>query len=600
MFWLKSILSQITHCLTYCSSEAKIQIFVRSFTGTVPILIRATASTRELNRAVAKLFKGHFAPRIRVRGREVRGEATLTLADVGIMSGTTVEVDILTLRGGGGGSDSDFRFSGDLRALLLETKSGQKQLHSLRWKTAPAFFAELLSIAKKERGFTGDDITSHDCAALFQGKSFVDGKWAEEQQALKFHPMDRPELAEFYSAKMPDVMVSYTWARFGLTKHLPQFLGEFRARVPEGGLSDEEATFWLDVVFNDQNSPNMKLYLDIAELLYSGARFHAAFLFGRMLTRAWCVAEIKARFLSALSALGLLAEGAEDRTAAVIEGGERLAAGEPAFTAFVTVRGLTDLDGDVLDRALGAAAAPSDRFARLDAWDKGDLAAIRGALLAAFGSKEAFNFYMRVVRGAVLRRHAALHPAGAPPLGRRRSVGSGFCGRTEPAVAFRGWMHRACGCLQGLDAHTLRLPSGVGCTEPAGAALCLATAFRGCTLSPCTVPSHTPSHTPLAHATLLSLTHRSPPSPPFNPRSSTPPTRAPFSAARRRRLAPPPSPSSSLSAFAHARAHPPALAHADSPLPPAPRRPNAHIHTPGPPSGCRELGGGMRPAAVVW
>ena len=291
-------------------------------------------------------------------------------------------------------------FSEKLPDLLKKTKSGQNMLHSLKRHGIPPLFAALLYIAQSERNFTGDDLTSHDCAALFQGKKFANGNWGEANPLLQFHPMDRPELAIYYSSKMPDHMISYTWANFGLIKHLPLFLNTYETLVPES--ASEESTFWLDVVFNDQNSPNMTLYLDIAELLYSGARYHLALLFGGMLSRAWCAAEIKARFLSALKALGLLPEG-KDKSAAVIKGGEHIRNGNRAFTTFVAVQDITNLDSDVCGNY------DVDRYAKLSAFEEDDLRIIKESILEAFGCKEAFNFYMAVIRNAVLCRHAELN-----------------------------------------------------------------------------------------------------------------------------------------------------------------------------------------------
>ncbi len=176
-------------------------------------------------------------------------------------------------------------------------------------------FRKLLPIAK-ERGYTKDNFTSHDCAALFQGKSWKARKWAAEKDwRLQFHPMHR--FPELFSAKMPDRMISYTWAGFTLLADLPRFL-DAAERLHPLAAGGEACTHWLDITFNDsdQNSPDIQLYLSIADELYLGAELHFAFLCGGMVRLALCNHEIVTRTQAGLTAHRL----GRDWTDAVIRG----------------------------------------------------------------------------------------------------------------------------------------------------------------------------------------------------------------------------------------------------------------------------------------
>ncbi len=83
--------------------------------------------------------------------------------------------------------------------------------------------------------------------------------------------------------------------------------------------------------------------------------------------------------------------------------------GRAAFTVFVAVQGLTDLDTDLVNDGSGERGV--DRFGTmLRAFDAGDRREIRDRALRTFGSDAAFNFAMVVVRSAVILRYAAQHP----------------------------------------------------------------------------------------------------------------------------------------------------------------------------------------------
>jgi hypothetical protein len=95
---------------------------------------------------------------------------------------------------------------------------------------------------------------SHDCAALFQGKKWMDGCWADKAyDHLKFHPVDK--FLQFYSEKMRD-RCNYPWANFRLIEHLEKAINEYERIVPN---DDQSEIYWLDILVNDQNSQDMKL-----------------------------------------------------------------------------------------------------------------------------------------------------------------------------------------------------------------------------------------------------------------------------------------------------------------------------------------------------
>ncbi len=136
----------------------------------------------------------------------------------------------------------------ELLELLKETPSGKFKKYSITRANMLTLLHVLLGIAKKERGFQKDDITSNDLQALFQGKSWVNGAWAEmgDINALQFHPIEK--FPELYSDKMPDRIISYPWKGFGLLTDLQLFLYGCERLKP----AESDATLWLDILYNLQ------------------------------------------------------------------------------------------------------------------------------------------------------------------------------------------------------------------------------------------------------------------------------------------------------------------------------------------------------------
>ena len=287
----------------------------------------------------------------------------------------------------------------DLRKELLKTPAGKRNKFSLTPDGIEKIFPALLQVARApERMYDRDDLTSHDCAALFQGKKWMDGRWTEEvYEHLKFHPVDM--FPQYYSEKMPDRMQSYPWAIFWLIKDLRNAINEYEKIVPNDNRSE---TYWLDILVNDQNSTDMKLFLDLADVFYANAPRHFALLCGGFMDRAWCISEMITRYIAALKILGLWKEG-QDKTDGIIQGGEHLQNGHPAFTTFITVPGLTDLYRDII------CGGECDRFRSMQAFKEEDLQAIQDRAEEKFGRPETFKFMCAVIRSLVLSHYADTH-----------------------------------------------------------------------------------------------------------------------------------------------------------------------------------------------
>jgi hypothetical protein len=153
---------------------------------------------------------------------------------------------------------------------------------------------ELLAEARRlmqSAGYRGE-LTSHTLQALFTSK-LKDAKGEACVSAPEpFHPAQR--WPHHYSKEVPTIVVTYTWA-MDLETELGQFMDQAERLL---GLSEAEATaatWWLDILFNDQNGGSMEDVLERARLGYQRARFHVAFLLNGIFTRGWCCAELAYR-----------------------------------------------------------------------------------------------------------------------------------------------------------------------------------------------------------------------------------------------------------------------------------------------------------------
>ena len=133
----------------------------------------------------------------------------------------------------------------------------------------------LLGCAKK--------ISSHDLKNLFQGVGDFLGVNDFKGKRLA----NMPEYCDCFENRFADVAVTYTWTT-DLEEQLPSFL-----ILVQGG--SQGLTFWIDILFNDQNSKDITKELDQAERVYMNAQFHAVILSNGPLRRGYCLLEILLR-----------------------------------------------------------------------------------------------------------------------------------------------------------------------------------------------------------------------------------------------------------------------------------------------------------------
>ena len=285
----------------------------------------------------------------------------------------------------------------ELLEKLKDTPSGKYGKFSIKRENINSLVTELLAIAN-ERGFVKSDLTSSDCQALFQGKTWDTAgyKWSEERQdQLKFHPIER--FPHLYSAEWPEGIPSYTWYQFTLRDNLIKFLDQLEKYLPRevNGIQG----YWLDILFTDQNSSReqMELNLDIADDFYFLTKIHFACVCRKMLGRIWVIHELIIRLKSIIVKNDLMSEGRE-LTDAILEVGTMIKAGDATCTIFVTVDGLTDIHNDIhyggYDRLAEAEATyPDDKM----------LICLRTEQSVGIG---AANFAIKVLGDAAITRHA--------------------------------------------------------------------------------------------------------------------------------------------------------------------------------------------------
>jgi hypothetical protein len=135
------------------ASPATIEICLRYATGPIQIFVAANSTYRKLKRVVAKLLKARGFPRasfsLHFDGR-VLSNYPERLADMGLISGSTVHVNLCCLRGGGGASR--FVKTSTLREDLKKTQSGKHGKYSITREGLAKLFRALLPIARA-RGY---------------------------------------------------------------------------------------------------------------------------------------------------------------------------------------------------------------------------------------------------------------------------------------------------------------------------------------------------------------------------------------------------------------------------------------------------------------
>ena len=296
-----------------------------------------------------------------------------------------------------------------LREKLKGTQSGLWGLYSITRANIAALVAAILIIAG-ERGFVGNDLTSEDCRAVFQGKTWTTTGWSKEgMETLKFHPIEK--FPHLYSSEMPERIASYTWFKFTLRGNLGQFLDQLEALHPPN--VDGTTSYWLDILFSDQNSKQMALNLEIADHYYHLTKFHFACVCRGMLSRIWVIHELIVRLKSVIILFRLM-EGGKSLTDAIIEVGKRIMNGDPSCTIFVTVQSLTNLDEDIgWDK--------TNRLGDAKASVASDKDAITDKTKQSIGI-EAANFAIKLLADAAITNYANRRPVCLPAQTRSQGL----------------------------------------------------------------------------------------------------------------------------------------------------------------------------------
>ena len=286
----------------------------------------------------------------------------------------------------------------DLSEKMKNTVSGRCRRFSISLEGIIQLVDGLLRISREERGFIGDDLTPHDCAALFQGKTFHSGEWSNERDlSLQFHPMDR--FPDLYSEEWPACTVSYPWGGFKLKKYVKLFAEALYAgsRCPRG-------TFFFDIFFNCQNTTDTKLYLSVVDDLIFLTDCHFLCLKDTMLSRGWILHELCSRLRSIIIRFRLMGSESSNTamTGAIIRLGEMIRQGRTALV-FGIVKGITDLNKDLFKGS-------SDLLGSCVVFDPNDLTEIKAHAVGYFGGLEAVNFALKVVSDSALATHADNHP----------------------------------------------------------------------------------------------------------------------------------------------------------------------------------------------
>jgi hypothetical protein len=125
--------------------------------------------------------------------------------------------------------------------------------------------------------FPSDKVTSANLQAFFQANAI------SKLSVLS-------EFADCFVKKAADVVVTYTWST-DLEMLLPEALTLYEEKA---GFA-QAPTYWIDILFNDQNAKDIQHELDQAEHVYRTAQYHVVVLANNTLWRCWCLFEIATR-----------------------------------------------------------------------------------------------------------------------------------------------------------------------------------------------------------------------------------------------------------------------------------------------------------------
>ena len=221
-------------------------------------------------------------------------------------------------------------------------------------------------------------------------------------QCRKFLLRAEPLNQQHFSTKKPDIVITYTWG-MDLRRDLPRFLKRLYWRLRRRGrvASWEEfegKTFWLDILFNDQNSKDIVQDLNAAQKIYEEAWLHGVLLMRDPLSRGWCLFEAGVRVWAVAKEFGLdhaatlrllraapAAGGEEEYTSRSDWAKHPAAAVAARLPLFVAVDGVTDLQTEVFRYA------ECDAFGGMATSQAADKPEIQARLALLLGSAREFN-----------------------------------------------------------------------------------------------------------------------------------------------------------------------------------------------------------------
>jgi hypothetical protein len=137
--------------------------------------------------------------------------------------------------------------------------------------------------------------TSKDLQKILTGAEFFEGK------KETFHPMKR--FGKFYSMRPPDFAITYVWG-MDLRTEFPLYIRSVEKYVLSGDFVHEgkvlrfdEMTFWIDILFVDQNpsgdsSGLIARLIEDCSRIYARTPHHLVFMSDKFLDRGWCLMEI--------------------------------------------------------------------------------------------------------------------------------------------------------------------------------------------------------------------------------------------------------------------------------------------------------------------
>ena len=204
---------------------------------------------------------------------------------------------------------------------------------------------------------------------------------------MAFHPQDK--FPQLYANKPPDVAITYPWDMC-LLNEMPSFIDEFERLncVSES----VELTYWIDILFVDQNAKSIKAELNDTRVIYRSATYHAVFMKHSPLMRGWCVLETAIRTISTSECNQIEPEKIDARSL-----------DNPSFSMLIVVPGMTNIYEDLLESS-------RDRFDAMKTTVPSDKIHIQKMIVGMFGSKYRFNEIMLSYRNAAIEKYKRAHP----------------------------------------------------------------------------------------------------------------------------------------------------------------------------------------------